>query len=83
MLNYGVLFTGRNETYRSSATNKNGYEGWEQNHGLIVSDQGSDTDYENQALKDKDAGKWFATQHNYNEELMVDQISNQTYIIWL
>ncbi|XP_022083602.1 uncharacterized protein LOC110975422 isoform X3 [Acanthaster planci] len=45
---YGY-YTGRNESYRSSAR---AFDEWDCTHGYALSDQGSDTEYENQALKD-------------------------------
>ena len=55
-LSFLLYLTGRNETYRNS--NK-AYEEWNCNHSYALSDQGSDTDYENQALKDdKDSGAY-------------------------
>ncbi|XP_071809409.1 uncharacterized protein [Asterias amurensis] len=49
---YGY-YTGRNESFRNG--NKT-FDEWDCNHSYALSDQGSDTDYENQALKeDKDS----------------------------
>ncbi|XP_038052141.1 uncharacterized protein LOC119724900 isoform X2 [Patiria miniata] len=48
---YGY-YTGRNESYRSSAHT---FDEWDCTHGYAISDQGSDTEYENQALKDDKA----------------------------
>ncbi|XP_072034203.1 cytosolic carboxypeptidase 2-like isoform X2 [Amphiura filiformis] len=66
---YGY-YTGKNESYRSSTTN-HGYDSWEQTQGFHLSDPGSDTDYENQALKgDKlDADNQFSQDQKRSTQL--------------
>nr|XP_006820539.1 PREDICTED: cytosolic carboxypeptidase 2-like [Saccoglossus kowalevskii] len=52
---YGY-YTGRNEGYRTNITV---FEDWERTHGYDVSDNESETEYENQALKDENADNRF------------------------